>query len=409
MPHTFATRYRARGTRFRVYPQSPGLRGLARPEVVYVGAEPGTLREGPQDDRLYIVDAVAKTAYYEATKAPERHPPYLGPRYPPPAPGPDGHYDHIGGRERAFASATVFASVRLVLDLWEEYLGRQIAWFFRSDYHRLEVIPVVNTQNAYSRYGYLEFGFADARGRVPYRLIFDAVAHETAHAVIHSLVGWPGERRSLAYRAFDEALADLLAIVSALNFDSVVDRLLATTKGRLFSKNLVSRIGEVPKRVDPRGAIRNTYSRATLATVRLTGDVTSDKYRLAAPLAGGAFDLFVEMYEERLVARGAIRPVLAAASAAFRRRRVAPLQREFGRRYAARPRAFRDALLDARDAFGRLLARTLDKTSARGLTFARVVANMLAADRELYGGRHRALIRAAFERRRILPAGSGGQ
>jgi len=408
VPHTFATRYRERGTRFRVYPQSPGLHGLTRPDVVYVDAEPGTLREGPQDDRLYVVDAVDKTAYYEAKKASDTHPPYLGPRHPPPAQGPDGHYDHVRPGERAFASATVFASVRLVLDLWEEYLGRQLAWFFRGDYPRLEVIPIVDTQNAYSRYGYLEFGFADARRRVPYRLIFDAVAHETGHAVIHSLVGWPGERRSLAYRAFDEAFADLLAIVSALNFDAVVDRLLATTKGRLFSRNLISRVGEVPKRVDPRGAIRNTYNRATLATVRLTGDVTGDKYRLAAPLAGGAFDLLVEMYEERLVARGAIRPVLAAASAAFRGRPVAPLQRQFAHRYARRPRVFRAALLDARDAFGRLLARTLDKTSARGLSFARVVANMLAADTELYGGRHRALIRATFERRRILqPARSG--
>lgn len=406
MPHTFATRYRERGTRFRVYPQSPGLHGLARLAVVYVDAEPGTLREGPQDDRLYVVDAVDKTAYYEATKASDQHPPYVGPRHPPPAPGPDGHYDHIRPGERAFASATVFASVRLVLDLWEEYLGRQLAWFFCRDYPRLEVIPIVDTQNAYSRYGYLEFGFADARRRVPYRLIFDAVAHETGHAVIHSLVGWPGERRSLTYRAFDEAFADLLAIVSALNFDTVVDRLLATTRGRLFSKNLISRIGEVPKKVDPKGAIRNTYNRATLATVRLTGNVTGDKYRLAAPLAGGAFDVLVAMYEARLVECGAIGPVLAAA---FHRRPVAPLQRQFARRYARRPRAFRDALLDARDAFGRLLARTLDKTSAGGLTFARVVANMLAADAELHAGRHRALIREAFERRRILRPARGGR
>jgi len=310
--HTFATRYRERGTRFRVYPQSPGLHGLARPEIVYVDAEPGTLREGPQDDRLYVVDAVDKTAYYEAATPSEKRPPYLGPRYPPPSPGPDGHYDRVGPRDRAFAStavfasAAVFASGRLVLDLWEEYLGRQLAWFFRRDYARLEIIPIVDTQNAYSRYGYLEFGFADARSRAPYHLIFDAVAHETGHAVIHSLVGWPGERRTLVYRAFDEAFADLLAIVSPLNFDAVVDRLLATTKGRLFSKNLISRIGEVPKRADPRGAIRNTYNRATLSKVRLTGDVVGDKYRLTAPLAGGAFDLFVEMYEALLVERGAV-------------------------------------------------------------------------------------------------------
>lgn len=398
MPHTFATRYRERGTRFRVYPQSPRLHGLARAETVWVDATPGSILPGPEDDRIYVVAAADKEAYDDSGE----RPPYSGPRYPPAAPDARGHFDGIAPGESAFAPATVFASVRLVLDLWEEYLGRQLSWFFRPTYARLEVIPLVDAVNAYSRYGYLEFGFADTRGEVPFYQIFDAVAHETGHAIIASVVGWPGERRTLVYRALHEAFADLITIVSALNFDSVVDRLLAVTKGRLFSKNLISRIAEVPKKADPHGAIRDTYNRATMRTVRRTGNVLRDKYALAAPLAGGAFDLFVDLYELRLVECRAL-PAEVAARSAPGRRPDPGLRREFARHFARHRPAFRDALLDARDYFGRLLARTLDKTRVRGLSFARVVANMLAADAELSGGRHRALIGAAFARRGIRP------
>ena len=49
------------------------------------------------------------------------------------------------------------------------------------------------------------------------------------------------------------------------------------------------------------------------------------------------------------------------------------------------------------------LARTWDRTALRGLTYPKVVRNMLAADMELGGGRARDIIRGSFQWREILP------
>jgi hypothetical protein len=51
----------------------------------------------------------------------------------------------------------------------------------------------------------------------------------------------------MAYRANDEASADLVAIVSSLHFDQVVSHLLTRTAGNLLSVNVLSRIGERPR------------------------------------------------------------------------------------------------------------------------------------------------------------------
>ena len=119
--NSFADRYRVRGTRFRVYPQLKGLRGVATPETVYVDAAPGTIGPGPSDDRMYVVDADGKLPYDDTGL----HPPYRGSRLPPVVPRRDGHFDHLRPGTREFSAASVFAIARCVLDTWERYFGRQ--------------------------------------------------------------------------------------------------------------------------------------------------------------------------------------------------------------------------------------------------------------------------------------------
>jgi len=136
--------------------------------------------------------------------------------------------------------------------------------------------------------------------------------------------------------------------------------------------------------------------------------------------------VFVEIYEHHLVRLGAIPPGLAresksaiataieADSPAATHRRFERLRQRFEVHFARNKEKFRLSLLDARDDFGRLLARTWVRTSPedfpgrdlpRGnnrLPYSGVVANMIAADRAL-GGRYEAIIRAAFRRRGISP------
>ena len=63
MPRTLNARYKERGTRFLLYPQSRDLRGFSRPVTVYVDAPPGTIGAGPSDQLMQVVDAIDKESY----------------------------------------------------------------------------------------------------------------------------------------------------------------------------------------------------------------------------------------------------------------------------------------------------------------------------------------------------------
>jgi hypothetical protein len=315
-----------------------------------------------------------------------------------------------------------------VLEIWEHYLGRRIVWFFRDrERRRLEIFPRSATDNAWSGEGFLEFGFFLPRGsRRPAWLSesFDIIAHEAGHLILKSVVGNPATgTKTLEYRAHEEGAADLVALVACLHFEPVVDRLLENTQGRLFSRNMLSRLGEKGRG----GQIRTAFNAATVwsrSIAEAEGDY--DSHAFSRLFTGAAFDVFVEIYERRLVQLGALPRATAARSTSavataldgspprVTHARFERLRQEFAAHFASNKGLFRAALLDARDDFARLLAETWTRTSVldfpgrdrpRGRTrvpFAGVVANMLAADRAL-GGHHAAIIRHAFLQRGIAP------
>lgn len=416
------------------------MKGFAEPLTVYVASRPGTIGPGPSDSRIRVIDAVGlrpykwKLPYSDSTAGEPRWRPPYPPRDPRHAPveARRGHFDHIRVGTRAFSAANAFATVRCVLEIWEHYLGRRIAWFFKERGRRhLEIIPRVETDNAWSGEGFLEFGYFVPRRRrrgprAPAWLCenFDVVAHETGHLILKSIIGNPtAARKTLEYRAHEEGAADLVALVACLHFDRVVRRLLANTRGRLFSRNMLSRYGE-----ESRGAqIRSSFNPATIwsSSVALA-EATYDAHAFSKLFTGGAFDVFVEIYERYLVRHGAIPAGLAreskgavataieGASPSATHRRFQQLRQSFAVHFARDEEKFRLALLDARDDFGRLLAKTWARTSVEDfpgrdrprsrsrIPYSGVVANMIAADRAL-GGSYATIIRAAFGRRGISP------
>ena len=382
------TRYSKTGTRFRVFPQPQFLPGFARPVTICVDSTPGAIRLGPADDRMYVVDARNKRPYLMT----HRVPPYAGRRGRPAEPNQQGHFDEIDVSDETFKSATVYGAIRCVLDIWEAYLGRRVAWHFRDTYPRLEIIPLVRHWNAYSMYGFVEFGEGDPSGLICQN--FDSVAHEVGHLILKSVIGNPPERL-VEFRAHEEACADLVAVVSTLHFREVVDRLLTRTQGRLFASSIVSRIGESVVN-------RNVYNDLTLDDVPWDPDPDLYKYALCLPFEGAVFDLLIELYERRLVALGAIERRVADRSSHARGRAVRGLKRAFARGFARHGDAFLVALAEARDYLGRLLARTWQTTPVTDLSYSKVVAAMLAADARL-GARNGPLIRACFARRLIQP------
>ncbi|MGY1617384.1 hypothetical protein ACI797_11660 [Geodermatophilus sp. SYSU D00691] len=396
-------RLAATGTRFLLFPQPRFLRKadgtplFPEPETVTVSIPPEEMQAGPADDRMFVVDAIGKTRY-----GPFNRPPYLGPRHDPVPPGTDGHFTHLTPGSREFSAATMYATVRRVLDIWQDYFGHRIDWHFESDFARLELIPLIEWDNAQSGYGFLEFGFGRTpQGTInhdlPYCENFDVLAHELGHSIVFTEVGVPSSPldEAIDYGGMHESSGDLTAIVALLHFTSFTDYLLDTTRGNLLTVNGLDRVGELSDSREIRVALN----------ARRMSDVGDEPHERSLPLTGAIFDTMVEVFQKALVERGLIDPQLRADSNNLPGSAVdlEDIQRRFDAAYTGHAVDFRNALLMARDHLGRLLAVTWGNLSPDFLTYHDVLRGLIRADRELTGGENQSIIRDCFAWREISP------
>lgn len=360
----------------------------------------------------------------------------------PVQPGPDGHFDHLTPDTPEFAAAAVYAMVRRVSDIWGFYFGRRMEWFFRRarkvpfDDQCLEIVPWLSTDTAHSGFGFVEYGTSDLAGQFnhlgPYWQNFDVIAHELGHQFIYAVVGFPAGTKTDApyvtigtaeFRAFHESAGDLIALISGLHFDSVRAHLLASTAGDLGSFNEVSRIGELGKGFQFRSAFN--YSKVRLAA---DGSVawldfsdpehTTDDglpgprqtlkapaanapiekrrefyYRASQVITGAVFDTLVEIFQAILVAKKLIDADLADLAEASwdsdpaegtperkaLAQKVAAIHARFAEAFRGKDAAFDDALRDARDYVGGLLATHWSTLSPNKLNFSAVARGLKAA------------------------------
>ena len=389
------------GTRFKVFPQPRFLEEYAEPEVIMVSSPPGSLGPGPQDDRMYTIFPIGKEQPYGFAAegggdAPA--PPWEGPVHPLAEPGPDGHFDHLEPGTPQFEAAHLFGTVRFVMDIWEDYFDRKIPWHSAKHYDRVELTILPSLENAYSGYGFIEMG-ADKSGGVhkSFALNFDVIAHELGHSIIYSEVGVPDPRgTSGEYFGFHESAADLVALVSSLHFNSLVERLLENTRGNLYTMNVANRMAELGDNKQ----IRIAANDVSLAQFE---EGWIKEHKLSQPLTGAFFDIFVDLYHEMLLDYGAITPEMEAMSdQLLATPDYAPVMQEmFDQAYAADPEAFKLALIDARDILGTYLADTWSQLTSKGLTFARVAEVFEAVDHAHTGGRFQSIIRGNFDMRDI--------
>lgn len=393
------------GTRFRLFAQAPFLKAFRRPEIVLVSSPAGSVGPGPGDGRMYVVDPIGKAFAYGLAENVRGDPLYLMPPwrggvFPPAFPDLDGHFDHIGSGDPTFEAAHLFGSVRFTLDVWEKYFGHPIAWHFQRDLDRLELVIQRNLhENAFMGYGFLEVGIHETTdGEIePFTLNFDVVAHEVGHCVIYSTIGVPDPGTASAeYYGFHESSADLAALVAGLHFESVIDELLETSHGNLYTHNLVNRIAELSS---------NTQIRLAANPLSMLDFVQgwSDEHALAQPLTGAMFDIFVDLFHEELVARGLITQSQEDLSDRLEDsldyfRVIQPM---FDEAYAASPLAFREALVASRDELGMLLAETWRRLSPDDLSYAKVGNTLRAVDKLVTGGRWRTIIDVNLNRRAI--------
>lgn len=399
------------GTRFRLFAQAPFLKPFRKPETVIVSSPAGSVGPGPGDDRMYVVDPIGKQLAYGLAENLRGDPLYLmppwpGDSFPPALPDLDGHFDHIAPEDPEFEAAHLFGSVRFTLDVWERYFGHPIAWHFRRDLDRLELVIQRNLlENAFMGYGFLEVGIHQTEdgGIEPFSLNFDVVAHEVGHCIVYSVIGVPDPGTAGAeYYGFHESAADVTALIAALHFDSVIDELLAESRGNLYTHNLVNRIAELSG---------NSQIRLAANPLSMLDFVRGwrDEHALAQPLTGAMFDIFVDLFHEELVARGLIghgqedlSDRLEDSPDYFR-----IIQPIFDEAYAAAPEEFREALVASRDELGMLLAETWRRLEPDDLSYAAVGNTLRAVDRMMTGGRWRTIIDVNLRRRAIGSARVG--
>jgi hypothetical protein len=345
------------GTRFWIFPQPPFIPGYEQPDRVWLSIPRDGIGDGPSDMLMYVADPLFDKQPY----GPARLPPFDGTRRPPVRPGPDRHFDNLDPRSRAFLGAHAYACVHFVLDIWQSYLGRPVRWFFRQAFPKLEIIPLVDWDNAQAGYGFLELGYSQIGGiRRPFALNFDTIAHEVGHFISLSEAGVPrGISREADVFPFAEAFSDLVSLISFLHFDSAIERLLRRTQGNLLLYNELNRFAET----SPERQIR-------LATnFRRMSEVTSEVHDRALPFVGAVFDSIVEVYHRQLVASGcADTRLLDVDLRELTLDEFDRFRRLTAESFRARPLFFKLALINARDVVGKALAvslRTLDPNTLR--------------------------------------------
>jgi hypothetical protein len=381
-------RCRRCGTKFRLFPQPSFIDPFRDPETVWLSPDAGTVGPGPSDDRMYAVDPIGKPYPYGLVRGPYGspffyRPPWNGAIQPPPLPDRNGHFDHLRVGTPEFEAAHAYGVARFVLDIWEDYLGRPLKWHFFRDYDRLEIVLLRALSNATAGYGFLELGSDVVDGVVRlFDLNFDIIAHEIGHLILYAEVGLPDlDALEGEFFGFHESGADLVALITVLHFDSVVEHLLDTTRGNLYTFNELNRFAEL----------------SSNEQIRIAGNSTkmsdfamgwTDEHDLSEPLTGALFDTLVDIFHDQLVQRGVISPQVETLMDQLERRRELAdvIQSFFDRAYPANQEEFRQALLKARDHMGIALAETFRRLSANYLNYDDVGAAMLEIDQEMTGG-----------------------
>ena len=392
------------GTRFRLYPQPPYADVAADLETVWVSPPAGSVGPGPSDGRMYVVDPIGKPRSYGPSPKPRGGtslylPPWNGPVRAPALPNAEGHFDDLEPGTPEFEAAHVYGTVRFVLDIWEDYFGRRIDWHFARRFEQLEISLLRDLNNALMGYGFLEVGYDQPLEGPPrpFTLNFDVVAHEVGHAIVYSQVGVPTPETQVGeYFGFHESAADQVALVSLLHFDSVVERLLARTRGNLYTLNRLNRIAELSEDEQLRIAA-NSYTLADFAAG------WTDEHILAQPLTGAVFDILVDVFHEELLERGLISPEVEdlADQLEYRPEYADLIQALFDEAYVVDPAGFKEALLDTRDTLGLLLAGAWSRLSPHFLNFEDVGDALLDEDLALTGGRFQTQILQNFRWRDI--------
>lgn len=263
------------------------------------------------------------------------------------------------------AFGTVFQTIRMFENA--DALGRQVRWAF--DGEQLLVVPRAGEQaNAFYERATRSlqfFWFPSTTGTTVYTALSrDIVAHECGHALLDAVVPSLYDSATPQSVAIHEAVADLVAVLMALDSQELRESVLARSKGDLSKANAFNGIAEEFGLARPgadgmaRRALRDLGNQETLASLTEAG---ARPHVLSTLLSAIFFDTLSSIFAAR--------------------NRVEQKERHKAGAKLSAEAAANKALGTAQMIFRRLLLRGIDYLPPGELSFADVGRATLAADR----------------------------
>lgn len=211
-----------------------------------------------------------------------------------------GTYEVGDPDSESFRQVNVFGTVHKTLAMFERpgVLGRKITWGFGSP--QLLVVPRAGVDsNAYyereSR-SLQFFHFPDTSGATIYTAMSrDVVAHETGHAILDGIAPSLYDCLSPQAIALHETIADMTALVMAVESRKLRTWLLKQTKNRIDTPNALAQIAEqFGRALDSRTtSLRNMLTERTLDDV-----ISNEPHELSEILSASIYRVFIKMFED---------------------------------------------------------------------------------------------------------------
>jgi hypothetical protein len=298
----------------------------------------------------------------------------------------EGELDAFKPGSVEFEASHLLVILSYAYDVWVGYFGKDFEWELGP------VLPVVpragRDLNAYYDRRALKFFYStdpDSKRTLYTAESCDVAAHECGHAILdaHHPDYWSSLHPETG--AFHEAFGDICALLTTLQFPSVRERLLKETGGDLRKSSNVTRLAEQLGR-----ALYDLYGKDASSAAFLRDLVNTFRYKESWLLPGSAPSnrLSSESHSFSRVFSGAFYQVLVGIYEA-RRKADAQLSAD-------------DALQQARDESGKLMATALVLAPPGDAVYRVLATSMFKADQQMFKGKNFDILRKVFSNRRIL-------
>jgi len=269
-------------------------------------------------------------------------------------------------------SENVYANINSSLGFMKKYFPANIKNWAAT--RNLTIVPRAgNDANAYYDRSTLSFFYFKGNSN---KLIYtcdsaDIVTHELGHAILDAIR--PDFWNSAAFEigAFHESFGDMIAILTSLNYNLVLDKVLTITGSDLRKENLVSDLAEqFGISLNIGNSLRdayNSYSYVNPNTLPYDGTgLIQEVHSFSEVFTGTFYELLTEFFEL------------------------------FGKNKAG--------LIKARDLSTEFLFNAIKNTPATGSFFIAISKTYLAYDISKYAGVYKTILTKVFTKRKLVSA-----